>query len=198
MERKSIDPILWDVTKFVVDNGDYAFESLQSTFGIDEQRANSLIDYLCIAGIATMTTFGPRSKYFDEDALWERYSLLDFIYNKRTELEAISPEVKIFYEGRIVSARAQIDGFNCLLALYIDEDDLVGILRVRPHTYHETITVEDEPFASQLVKDNFMSSFEYEDPDKLMKYFPIDFYDCAFDWYKKVLAKFKGLGEAKK
>ena len=41
MERKSIDPILWEVAKFVVDNGDYAFESLQSKFGIDEQRANS-------------------------------------------------------------------------------------------------------------------------------------------------------------
>lgn len=191
-ERKSIDPILWDVAKFVVDNGDYAFESIQRTFGIDEERANSLIDYLCIAGIVARTTYGPRANYFDEDALWERYSLLDFIYNKRTELKAISPKIKVLEGSQIVSTNAKIDGYECVLLMYIAGNELIGTLLI-----NNAGKIADEHFASQFIEENFMKAFEYEEPDALMKYFPIDFYDCAYDWYKKVLAKFIELDEAK-
>ena len=81
MEHKSIDPVLWDVAKYIVDNGDDSFDHIQSEFGIDSERAQTLIDYLWTAGIVTMTTFGPRTNYFNEDDLWNRYSLIDFIYN---------------------------------------------------------------------------------------------------------------------
>lgn len=188
--HKSIDPILWDVAQFVINNGDEAFDDIQSTFGIDEERANALIGYLCIAGIATMTTFGPRANYFDEDALWERYSLLDFMYNKRTELKAISPKTNVLEEGRIVSTNAKIDGYDCMLLMYISENDLIAILRA-----DSANTITDEHFVSQFIKENFMNYFEHEEPNALMKKFPISCYDCAYDWYKKVLAKFIELDE---
>jgi hypothetical protein len=190
--HKSIDPILWDVAQFVINNGDEAFDDIQSTFGIDEERANALIGYLCIAGIATMTTFGPRANYFDEDALWERYSLLDFTYNKRTELKAISPKTNVLEVGRIVSTNAKIDGYDCVLLMYVEENELVGILRI-----NNAGTIADENFASQFIEDNFRSYFAYPEPDALIKSFPVDFYDCAYDWYESVLTKFIELDETK-
>ena len=113
MEHRSIDPILWDVAKYIVDNGDESFDYLQSAFGIDAERADILVDYLWTAGIVTMTTFGPRSNYFNEDDLWQRYSLIDFIYNKRTEIKSISPDADILDKGRIIEAGAKIDGYDC-------------------------------------------------------------------------------------
>ena len=43
MEHKSIDPVLWDVAKYIVDNGDDSFDHIQSEFGIDSERAQTLI-----------------------------------------------------------------------------------------------------------------------------------------------------------
>lgn len=199
MEHRSIDPILWDVAKYIVDNGDESFDYLQSAFGIDAERADILVDYLWTAGIVTMTTFGPRSNYFNEDDLWQRYSLIDFIYNKRTEIKSISPDADILDKGRIIGAGAKIDAYDCYLCLCIDENELMCKLSVRPHVLPEEGTVADESFISQLIKDEMkVGAWEYEDPYALYRYFPIGDYECAFDWYKKVLNKFVELDETKK
>lgn len=188
--HKSIDPILWDVAQFVINNGDKAFDYIQSTFGIDEERASALIDYLLIVDIATITKFGLHANYFDRDGLVDRCSLIDFMYDNRMELKVISPKIKVLDDGWILSTNAKIDGYKCMLLMYIVENDLIAILRA-----DSANTITDEHFVSQFIKDNFMNYFEYEEPHALMKYFPINFYDCAYDWYKKVLAKFIELDE---
>ena len=196
MEHKSIDPVLWDVAKYIVDNGDDSFDYIQSEFGIDSERAQTLIDYLWAAGIVTMTTFGPRTNYFNEDDLWNRYSLIDFIYNNCTEIKSIAPNADILDYGRIIEANAKIDSFECYLCLCVNEDELMCRLSVRPQVLSEEATANDESFVSHLIKDEFKdSAWEYEDSHALYKYFPIDFYDCAFDWYKNVLTKFMELRE---
>lgn len=196
MEHKSIDPVLWDVAKYIVDNGDDSFDHIQSEFGIDSERAQTLIDYLWTAGIVTMTTFGPRTNYFNEDDLWNRYSLIDFIYNNCTEIKSIAPNADVLDKGRIIEANAKIDNFECYLCLCVNEDELMCRLSVRPQVLSEEATANDESFVSLFIKDEFKdSAWEYEDSHALYKYFPIDFYDCAFDWYKNVLTKFMELRE---
>ena len=190
--HKSIDPILWDVAQFVINNGDKAFDYIQSTFGIDEERTSALIDYLLIVDIATITKFGLHANYFDRDGLVDRCSLIDFMYDNRMDLKAISPKIKVLDDGWILSTNAKIDGYDCMLLMYISENDLIAILRA-----DSANTITDEHFVSQFIKENFMNYFEHEEPNALMKKFPISCYDCAYDWYKNVLTKFIELDETK-
>lgn len=196
MEKNCIDPILWDVAKFVVDNHDASINRIIRQFDIGDKHANNLIEYLSLVDVVDIVRF--KANKFNDEQLWNRISLLNFWNNKRTEIEEIFHGVDILFEGRIVNAHAKIGGYNCSLYIIACNSELVGTLYVHPKKNSQNEILPEESRIPALLREQFMRYFELEEKYSLGKTFSIDYYDCAFDWYKKVLTKFVELDETKK
>ena len=199
MDNKDIDPLLWDVAKYVVDNNTPSLSVIQREFHIGYNRTRTLFEYMEMMDIIAVYRLKLIVKIRDHEQLSLRIDSLKYWNSNRQLLQEIAPEICVIKDGHLVKSEAKIDGYNCQLFLTPYNNELTGVLTVEPHFgpgIGEKCSIE--PLISQNIKIEFQEFFTNEERYSLTRRFFFEYNEEVFDWYKKVLDKFMLLDETAK